>query len=175
MSVAEIALHGIDPAFAEEFDRRFREAFSAHDADGLLALLAEDVTYIDPSWPREMHGHAEVREYLESTWRSSSDMRVEHVEAGMLDQTGPRTARRWRLTGTNDGVWDPPGLKPSGRRMVIEGAALFEYRGERASEVRMYFDVADVMRQLGVLPPVGSIGERLAVLVTNLTRPLRRR
>ncbi len=93
----------------------------------------------------------------------------------MLDPKAPRAGRRWQLTGTSDGLWDPPGLKPSGRKMDIEGVAIFEFRGEQACEVRMTFDVAGMMRQVGVLPANGSTGERITVVLVNLRNWVRRR
>lgn len=177
MAVTEVtptAGAGLNPAFAEEFDGKFRDAFNAHDADALLALLADDVTYIDPSWPKEMHGKDDVRAYLASIWRSSSDMSVEHLGAGMLDPKSPRASRRWRLTGTGDGVWDPPGLQPTGAKFTVEGVAVFEFRGDKLADARQVFDVAGLMRQVGALPPTGSIGERVVLIGRNLITRLRR-
>ena len=62
---------GLDPAFAQDFAQKLIAAWNSHQPDQLLALMTDDVVYDDSSWPKQMHGHADVREFLESIWRAA--------------------------------------------------------------------------------------------------------
>lgn len=167
--------HGVDPGFAADFSRRIVDAWNTRQADQVLGLMTDDVDYHDASWPTRMCGHIAVREFLDSTWRAVPDLSFQLVENVLLDPTAPKIADYWRATGTHSGLWDPPGLAPTARRLEFEGAFLAELRDGKACRIRVEYDVAGVMRQLGVLPPVGSWGERALISVTNLQSRLRRR
>lgn len=167
--------HGVDPAFALEFSQRLIAAWNSHQPDQLLELMTDDIVYDDASWPTQMHGHAAVRGFLESTWRAVPDLSFELVDGSLVDPAAERTAHYWHASATQTGRWDPPGLSPSGRRISFEGAAFYELRDGKISRARVVYDVAAIMRQLGVLPTPGSIGERAIITVANLQNQLRRR
>ena len=57
-----------------DFVGRWLDAWNSHDPDRVLAFLTEDVEVRDDSWPRTMHGHADVREFLNALWRAIPDM-----------------------------------------------------------------------------------------------------
>jgi hypothetical protein len=65
-------------------------------------------------------------------------------------------------------VREGPGLAPTGKRIELEGADFYESRDGKVVRVRSVFDMADEMRQLGVLPPTGSRAERLTAKLANL-------
>ena len=52
--------------------------------------------------------------------------------------------------------------------LEFEGVDTHEYRDGKVARLRIVFDLADVMRQLGVLPPAGSRPEKVMAKVTNL-------
>jgi steroid delta-isomerase-like uncharacterized protein len=165
----------VDRAFVEEFHQRWLEAWNSHDADKVLACLAEDIVYDDSGWPTTMRGHAEVREFLDYSWRGFPDMRYEKVDGPYLDPDAPRAAGTWRCFATHTGPLDPPGLAPTGKRIEFEGTEFDEFRDGKLVRLRGVFDMADCMRQLGVLPPTGSRAERLTMRLANLRTRLRRR
>ena len=74
----------------------------------------------------------------------------------------------WHATGTDTGVWDPPGLAPSGRQVSSDGADFQELRDGRICSMQVTYDVAGIMRQLGVRPQPGSRGEHLITTMANL-------
>jgi ketosteroid isomerase-like protein len=71
--------------WVREFVERWREAWNSHDADRLLALMTEDVEYRDDSWPKTMHGHSDVREFLNAIWRAMPDMNFELLAGPYVD------------------------------------------------------------------------------------------
>jgi steroid delta-isomerase-like uncharacterized protein len=165
----------VSPEFVAEFLPRWESAWNGHRAEEVLALMTEDIVYDDTAWPRTMRGHADVREFLDHTWRAFPDLRFETLEDPYLSAEGPRAAYYWRGTGTNTGPIDPPGIPPTGRRMEFEGADFHEYRDGKVARLRIVFDMADCMRQLGALPQPGSRGEKAMAALARVQAKLRRR
>ena len=143
-----------------EFVGRWLEAWNSHQADSVLSFLTEDVEVRDDSWPKTMHGHSDVREFLESLWRAVPDMTFELLEGPYVIPGEARASFHWRGLGTFTGRMDPPGFAPTGRRWEIDGADFHEYRDGRIARLRVVFDMMTLARQLGVLPATGSRAER---------------
>jgi len=165
---------------AADFAERWRAAWNSHQPDQLLALMTPDIVYDDTAWPYTMHGHAEVREFLESAWRALPDLEFE-LAAGpfVLDD---RATLYWKATGTFTGPLDPPGFAPTGARLAFDGFDLHEYRDGRVCRLRILFDMLDVSRQIGLVPRQGSrlekagaAGQRLAVRALSAARRPRAR
>ena len=66
--------------------------------------------------------------------------------------------RWWRCEMTNSGPIDPPGIPATGKRVEYEGADFHEYRDGKVARLRIVFDMADIFRQLGLLPERDSAG-----------------
>ena len=147
-----------------DFARRWLAAWNSHQVDNLLELMTDDIEYRDDAWPRTMHGHAEVREFLEAAWRGMPDMTFELLSGPYVIPGQPRAAFHWRGWGTHTGVLDPPGFAPTGRRWEVDGADFHEYRDGRVSKLRIAFDMMSVSRQLGLMPAAGSRAEHVLVL-----------
>jgi predicted ester cyclase len=54
-----------------------------------------------------------------------------------------------RFGGTQRGVW--AGIKPTGRRMEVQGVLIFVFDGDDLVCEKVYFDHATVLRQLGAI------------------------
>ena len=157
-----------DAVWLREFTDRWLEAWNSHEPERLLALMTDDIVYDDSAWPRTMRGHADVREFLEHTWRAIPDLRFEVREGPYPHAGGPKAAVWWTGYGTHTGLLDPPGLAPTGKRMKFDGADFHEYREGKVARLRIVFDMASAMRQLGVMPPTGGTQERMLAKLTNL-------
>jgi steroid delta-isomerase-like uncharacterized protein len=164
---------GGESSGVRQLDDRFVAAWNARSVDEMLALMTDDVVYDDAGWPRQMHGHAEVRAFLESTWRAVPDLSFERDGVVLIEPSGTNTASYWRGSGTQTGVWDPPGLKPTGRRFSFHGGTFLESRDGKLCRVRVVYDVVSIMRQVGVLPEAGSPAERVVMIAANFVNWLR--
>jgi steroid delta-isomerase-like uncharacterized protein len=164
----------VDREFVEDFMPRWLEAWNSHDADRVLALMAEDIAYDDASWPVTMRGHAEVRPFLDFFWRAFPDVTFEPVGRPLVSTDETTASIYWLCRGTFGGPMDPPGFAPTGRRMELEGADFHNYRDGKVVRLRIVFDNNAVARQLGMLPESGSRAERLGVKLINLRNRLRR-
>lgn len=92
-------------------------------------------------------GEAAVRELLQGIMAGFPDIhwetdRVHHAEGAVIGQV--------RMSGTHDGPFS--GIPPTGRRIDVAMAAIFEFEEDRLLCEHVYFDVATILRQIGVLP-----------------------
>lgn len=143
-----------------DFVGRWHEGWNSHEADRVLGLLTEDVEVRDDSWPKTMHGHAEVREFVQALWRAVPDMTFELLDGPYVIPGEPRASLHWRGSGTFTGPMVPPGFAPTGRRWEVDGVDFLEFRDGRIAKLRVALDMMTVARQLGVMPAAGSRGER---------------
>lgn len=67
-----------DPAAERELGRRFAEAFTAADIDGVVALLTDDAWLSMPPAPHEYHGHAAITTFLRTAF-DYRDRRTIHL------------------------------------------------------------------------------------------------
>ena len=151
---------GTSGELVSDFVGRWFDAWNTHEPDRVLELLTDDVEVRDDSWPTTMHGHAEVREFLEALWRAIPDMTFELLDSPYVIPGEPRAALHWRGSGTFTGRMDPPGFAPTGKRWEVDGVDFQEYRDGRICKLRVAFDVMTLSRQLGLMPATGSRGER---------------
>lgn len=147
-----------------EFVPRWLEAWNSHEADRLLVLMTDDIHYRDDGWHKTMRGHADVREFLDATWRATPDMTFELLAGPYVIPGESRAAFHWRGWGTHTGLLDPPGFAPTGRRWELDGVDFHEYRDERICKLRIAFDMMTASRQLGLMPETGGRAERALVI-----------
>lgn len=158
----------VDTAWVGEFIERWTDAWRSHAPEQLLGLMTDDIVYDDSAWPQTMRGKADVREFLDHTWRAFPDLEFDAIGGPHVAEDGPRAAFWWKGTGTHTGPIDPPGIPPTGKRISFEGADFHEYRDGKVAKLRIVFDMADLSRQLGLLPGPGSAGERAMVAVQQV-------
>jgi hypothetical protein len=79
------------------------------------------------------------------------------------------------MEGTQSGPIDPPGFAPTGRRIDIDGIDVWDFEDGRIERYRAYYDMAELARQIGVMPPAGSRGERAGVMLQRAQARFARR
>jgi SnoaL-like domain len=164
-------------AAAEFFHRDFA-AWNAHNVDAAVAVTTEDVLMEGPPPlipPEGVRGRAAYRSWLESTWRMLPDLHIELAGPVLTTSDGTAAAGPWRLCGTMTGRLDPPGFAPTCQPVELNGVDLWRFRGGRGCQLRVYTDLNTVARQIGALPPPGSTGEHLGVLLQHLAARKKRR
>ena len=97
------------------------------------------------------------------------DIRVEQIIA---DDEG--AAVRWTATGTFTGAAFQ-GIEANGRRIELPGVDYMEIDDGLIRRNTIFYDGASFARQLGLLPPQGSFGERAMLGAFNVRTKLRRR
>ena len=121
----------LDREWLDDFIQRWEAAWNSHEPERLLELMTEDVVYDDSAWPRTMRGHADVREFLEFTWRAFPDLRFDMSDGPYITLGQPKAAFHWIGQGTHSGPIDPPGFAHTGKQVEFRGADFHEYRDGR--------------------------------------------
>jgi steroid delta-isomerase-like uncharacterized protein len=88
---------------------------------------------------------------------------------------GDGVAIRWRARGTFAGPGNFMGFEPNGARVDLEGVDLARIRDGRIRVLDAYMNGTELARQLGALPPQGSVAEERMAKAFNLTTRFKRR
>ncbi len=159
-------------AAASETLARWYEAWNAHSVDAISALMTDDVRYEDPAAPAPvMHGRADVEQYARRAFAGIPDLHLEKLEE-WVTSGGDVIASYWRLSGTFASELAAPGLPslaPTGGRLDLLGMDRSEIRDERLARHQIFWDIAELSRQLGALPLRGSRAERIARHLQRVT------
>ena len=157
----------LDPAFLEDFGHRWADAWNNHDGDALAQLVTEDVEFFDPAIGT-VHGRPPVAEWVRQCSRAFPDYRFEEPEPPYIAGDRPKAIVPWVMRATNTGPIDPPGFAPTGKSIVLEGVDHWWFRGGLVARYRADYDSLGLMRQLGIVAPPGSRGERAMVMLQRL-------
>lgn len=163
----------LSESFITEFGHRWLVAWNDRDGEALAALCTDDVEFFDPAI-QTVHGRAAVADWLRQCERAFPDYRFEEPEPPYLASDRPKAIVPWRMLGTNTGPLDPPGFAPTGKSVVIEGVDHWWFRDGLIARYRADYDMAGVMRQLGLMPTPGSKAEQAMVRLQRLGARVRR-
>jgi predicted ester cyclase len=150
--------------------RSYFEAIAQQDLETMMA-------HWEPGGTGEIHGLVELtapdtyREWFGNMFEAFPDFRFEILD---LVAEGEKAAVRWHATGTFNGSVRFEGMLPTGASVDITGIDLVTVRNGRLQRNEAYMNGAQMARQLGALPPQGSLQERAMTAALNLkTRLLR--
>jgi len=164
-----------DRVLPAEFAKRFMDVWNAHDIDRLMALLTDDIVWIDPTMPAPLEGAGAVRDFLHNGLRAFPDLHFTEADRPHVTADEDNVAKAWVMEGTMLGDLDPPGFAPTGRRMRVEGVDLWLMREGKIAVYRTFYDVTHIARQLGIMPMYGSRAERGLVTLQRLQARLLRK
>jgi steroid delta-isomerase-like uncharacterized protein len=128
-----------DSAFGE----KWVAAWNSHSPDKMVALYTDDVFYEDVAFGEVSHGTAELRKFAASEFDTVPDMEIKLVSAHVHNGHG---AIEWIFSGTDKGVYK------TGKKFSVRGVSVIEVRGGKIARSLDFYDVATIMRQVGVLP-----------------------
>ena len=120
------------------------------DTDRLDEFVHDRYVRHEPSRDDPIRGVDGFADFVEDTRRAMPDLHVT-VERAYADDDGEFVLVEFTLTGTQTGVLD--GIPPTGRRMTIHGATRMHVVDGKVREEYLYYDMAEVRRQLGMTFP----------------------
>jgi steroid delta-isomerase-like uncharacterized protein len=138
-----------------EVAHRYFDAWNRCDPAAVLATMAPDGTYTDPTTGGPLSGDAFVA-YMKGLFSAFPDVSFEIASVG---QAAPDlVAAQWVMRGTNTGSMY--GLPPTGKPITLPGADFIRVTGDGIRSVNGYFDAGDVPKQIGlqVVVQPASIG-----------------
>lgn len=119
---------------------------------------------------RTCRGIDEIVAYFEEALAAISNWRMEPLA---LAEQGDDVFLHWHLTGTHSGAIQ--GIEPTGRQVAIDGMDHFVIRGGKIVSNFVVFDQMQYARQLGLMPPDGSSGDRAVKAAFNAKTKLSQR
>jgi steroid delta-isomerase-like uncharacterized protein len=150
-------------ASAKQVATAYFDAIRARDLDGMVAVWK-------PGSMDYLYGLAamkvpqDLRAWFGSMFRAFPDF--EMVVEDMVAY-GNKAAVRWSATGTFNGEEKFQGLSPTGAKVRIEGLDLLTIEDGKIVENHAYTDSSELARQLGAMPPQGSLGEKAMLGMVN--------
>jgi steroid delta-isomerase-like uncharacterized protein len=158
-----------------EFTDRYEAAWNGCDTDAMAQLLTDDIVWTDPALPNPARGVAQVQDFMRSSFRAFPDLRFSQPDPPAVAASGDLVLWAWHMEGTHRGVIDPPGFAPTGRTMAVDGVDQWTMRDGLIARYRAFYDMNDLARQLGIVPPPDSRAERVMVAIQRLQARLRSR
>ena len=130
------------------------DALGRQDLDGVLAHMRDDMVDVFPT--RTCRGKAAIRGYFEELFAAFPDA-VISVDRIVGDET--TAVVQWTLRATFTGA-PYEGVLANGRQVELHGVDVIDVTEGLEWHNRIYYDTGDFLRQIGLLPPAGSAGER---------------
>ncbi len=122
---------------------------------------------------REMGTREEVVAWFGELFDAVPDLHMEVEDVAIAGQPGrERATVRWHITGTFSGA-PYVGIQPTGRPLDLRGMDLIDVENGRVAANNIYYDQLTFARQIGMLPPEGSLGDRLMTSAFNLVTKTR--
>lgn len=138
----------LDPAFVEEWGRRFGDAWNDHDPEAIAALCTEDVVWNDAALPAPARGPDGVRDFAAFTFTAFPDFHVvETAETLFISPAEPVVLVPYRMTGSRRGTEDA-WKGDVVARFSVAGIDQWTFRGDRLCAYSTYYDKDEMGRQL---------------------------
>jgi steroid delta-isomerase-like uncharacterized protein len=141
---------------AKQVATAYFDAIRDRDLDALVACWK-------PGSVDRLYGVGEMRvpdglrAWFGDLFRAFPDFRMEVAD---MVAYGDKAAVRWRATGTFTGPGRLQGIAATGARVEIEGLDLLTIENGKIIENHAYSDAMEMARQVGTMPPAGSVGEK---------------
>lgn len=148
---------GLDPAFLQEWADRNLAAWDALDAEAVADTCTDDIVWIDPSVPWPIRGRKELVKFINALAISYPDLKITRVSEPIPSPVEPLGIARYTMTGTLTKLWPYTNMAATGQSMSIRCIDEWRFRdGLLAHNVTIY-DCLDTARQLGIVPPQGTV------------------
>lgn len=144
--------------------RSYFEAVGRRDLDAMEA-------HYDPSGEGPIHGLVHLRQgdnyrpWFENLFRAFPDWKFEILN---LIADKEMAAVEWRATATFSGTARFEGMEPNGAKVDVQGCDVVTVRDGKIVHIDAYSSGTQIARQLGALPPQGSVAERGMTAALNL-------
>jgi steroid delta-isomerase-like uncharacterized protein len=126
---------------------------NAHDLDSNDALSSDDAKFEAPGAPGALD-RAQGRAYTQGFLTAFPDL---HFDVTLTVAQGDHVVVNWVGSGTHTGpMLTPSGnsIPPTGKKAVTPGSSTLEIKNGKVTRNQVYFDMATLLGQLGLLPPM---------------------
>lgn len=147
---------------AKQVATAYFEAIRKRDTDAMML-------HWKPGGIGYLYGMAELRapdgykQFFGAMFRAFPDLDLQVID---MVAYGDKAAVRWAATGTFTGSRFE-GLAATGAGIELEGLDLLTIRDGLIEENRAYTNATEMARQMGAMPPAGSLGEKAMLGTVN--------
>ena len=130
--------------------RAVYDGFNTGDVPLLLSLVTDDFELVDVALGMSWHGKQGWGEWLQNWAISMPDAKV-HLDT--ITAQSDRVVAEHTGGGTQTGPLNTPAgaIPPTGNKIQLKFAEVFEMRDGKIKTMRAYWDTATLMRQLGLM------------------------
>ena len=133
----------------ETWMQQYLNAWNSHDGAQVAAFMAADATYEDVALGQTHKGQEEIANFVGETAEFSNDYRFVSVSE---QQSSDRYALEWEMSGTHTGPAGP--IPATDKTYRIRGISVGRLDADgKIKENRDYWNMADFLVQIGILPP----------------------
>ena len=127
--------------------REIVAAWNAHDIEAFIKRLDTTTTWESDGFAAPFSGHDGVRQLFKLYIGAFPDL---HVDIEQILAVEPYVVVRWRSTGTHLGKLGE--IQPTARKVSLHGCSVMEVKAMKVGHAWVYFDNAQLLRQIGALP-----------------------
>jgi predicted ester cyclase len=129
---------------------KYNHAFNSHDEAALRSLIAPNARFSAPGDVR-LEGRDAVIGYTNGWMKALPDAKI-NVTHEIV--SGPWVVQEFTFTGTHTGpLTGPMGtIQATNRKISGQCVSITRYENDLGVESRLYFDVVQLLSQLGVMP-----------------------
>jgi steroid delta-isomerase-like uncharacterized protein len=121
--------------------------WNSHDVEKIIPVFTGDALYEDVAFSEVNHGSGELRKFAAAFLEAVPDLRMELINSSLENGHG---TIEWRLSGTDKGIYK------TGKKFSVRGASIIDVRGGKISRNLDFYDSAEIMRQVGLLPSAAA-------------------
>ena len=132
-------------ATADDTDvaQAWMDAWNSHNADSVAALYTEDAVLEDVTLGAASRGRAAIRDFAAYTFTALPDSHFDLVRSTVKDGHG---TIEWVISGTDTGAFGG-----TGKPYSVRGVSVIDVHGTRLTRDTIYWDMATVLREIGLL------------------------
>ena len=148
---------------AKTIAKEYFEAVGNRDVDAMMSMW-------EPGGKGYIYGMVDLEvpdtysAWFRNLFRAFPDFRFEVLD---IVASGDQAAVGWRATRTINRPATLEGLNPTGARVDVEGIDMLTVRDGKICQNLAYTNGTEMGRQMGAMPPNGSVGERLMLGTVN--------
>jgi steroid delta-isomerase-like uncharacterized protein len=151
----------LDPAFLQDWADRNLAAWDALDAEAVADTCTDDVVWIDPSLPMPVRGRKDLIKFVNALATSYPDLKVDRSSDPIPSPREPLAIARYTMTGTLSQTWPYTNMAATGQHMSVRCIDEWRFRDGRLAHNLTIYDCLDTARQLGIVPPQGTVQAKI--------------
>lgn len=134
---------------AEQWLKANVAAMNSKDIDQILSIYTDDCIMENIPAGLTLNGKKEFRNFYEELFTAYPDFMVE-LQSNFA--SGNQVCGESIMSGTHKGKMPDMPIEPTGKYFSVQGASVTELKDDKAYRTRIYFDMASMLQQLGVMP-----------------------